>query len=258
VRAICFSVPLLYTLLVLIARSSRVSSEHSLHIVQDADKWSVKLKDSLHFLCGAFHPLALWWPVVEAGRTLTLTGFLALGPGTPGSVTQLFCGVIAAVSFLIVQLWCAPYVSASNNLVAMVAGTSLVLNLIASLGLQVNAKLSDGDQDADIALITAMLCISAFLVLTVTICVFCATARHRAIVSRPDSTALQRRTRESSSAFFTNCDPCANIACCEGDGQQRIRTETVAELDSFPDQPVAAGAVTSDTRSCIPINNTRV
>ena len=94
------------------------------------------LATSLAFLHASLHPWALWWPLVETARALLLTGFLALV--TPGRLYQLFCGLVVAFAFSCLQLWVAPYRTASNNLLAMALSAALVLDLISSLGVQVN------------------------------------------------------------------------------------------------------------------------
>ena len=59
--------------------------------------------DGLSFLHEAFHTSAFLWPLMEAVRMLLLTGFLALV--RPGSMIQIFCGEVVAVSFLVLQVW---------------------------------------------------------------------------------------------------------------------------------------------------------
>jgi hypothetical protein len=80
---------------------------------------------------------AVCWPLVETARTLLLTGFLALA--WPGTMLQLLCGLLTAVSFLILQIWCAPYRTASNNALAVATDVSLVLEFISSVGVQINS-----------------------------------------------------------------------------------------------------------------------
>ena len=93
------------------------------------------LSTALAFLHGSLHPWALYWPLVEAARALLLTGFLALV--TPGRLFQLLCGLLVAIAFLVLQIWIAPYRTASNNLLAMLINISLVLDLVSSIGVQV-------------------------------------------------------------------------------------------------------------------------
>jgi hypothetical protein len=72
------------------------------------------LADALSFLHSAFKPRwpFYWWPLVEAARTLVLTGILAGLPHTglyPGTVTQLFVGLVVAIGFAIFQIYMEPY-----------------------------------------------------------------------------------------------------------------------------------------------------
>ena len=128
-----------------------------------------ELSRALHFLHKELWPAALWWPLAEALRALLLTGFLAAAPGAlkPGSITQLLCGLVVAVGFLVLQLWCAPYRRPGNNFVAMVGGAGLVLQFISSLGVQINA--ATGVAYVDNSLVTAGLFVSAFAVFIITV-----------------------------------------------------------------------------------------
>ena len=94
---------------------------------------STPLSDALAFLHAAFEPRALWWPLVEALRAVLLTGFLALV--SPGTVTQLFLGVLVALACALVQIWSVPYRAPENNLVAAVASAGLVLSYAQENGL---------------------------------------------------------------------------------------------------------------------------
>ena len=96
------------------------------------------LSRALAFLHSSLNPSALWWPLVEAARALILTGFLALL--MPGSITQLLFGLMAAISFLVLQIWCAPYQQSSSNFLAMVASAGLALHFVTSLGVQFNSQ----------------------------------------------------------------------------------------------------------------------
>ena len=103
-------VPLLYAALLWTCRDAIVLSRPT------------PLSASLAFLHSALQPSALWWPLVDASRALLLTGFLALY--SPGAITQLLFGLISAFGFCVLQLWCAPYAQAGNNLLAMIAPSS--------------------------------------------------------------------------------------------------------------------------------------
>ena len=80
----------------------------------------------------------LWWPLVDAGRVFFLTGLLALVE--PGTLLQLFCGVVFALCFTSLQSFSAPYRMETNNFLAYIANVAIVLNLLGSLGTQINAK----------------------------------------------------------------------------------------------------------------------
>ena len=95
---------------------------------------------ALSFLHGNLIPDALWWPLVDASRALVLAGLLALV--VPGEPIQILCGVMVALFYLVLQIWTSPYCMRSDNLLALGAGLSLVLSLLSSLGLQLNAVTS--------------------------------------------------------------------------------------------------------------------
>ncbi len=73
------------------------------------------------------------------------------------------------------QLWCAPYTRQSNNLIAMVASAGLLLNLVASLGLQIPATwspidaLQNPDESVDTSLLTLGLFVATFAVFVVSL-----------------------------------------------------------------------------------------
>lgn len=121
------------------------------------------LSDALSFLHTSLHPWALFWPIVEALRTILLTGFLALV--VPGHIFQLLCGLLVAFAFAILQVWCAPYRTASNNFLAMAIDVSLVLDFISSIGVQANAKYNG---DIDGTLLSIALYAAAFVVFPIT------------------------------------------------------------------------------------------
>lgn len=131
------------------------------------DGQPTKLSSALNFLHGALHPSALWWPLIEASRALILTGVLALGPGEPGSLTQLICGVAAASGFAMLQVWWAPYLHPSNNLLALVESFSLAMYMLGLLGVQAN---SHGlSPPVDRTLLTVALLVTAFAVFGLTL-----------------------------------------------------------------------------------------
>ena len=94
-----------------------------------------------------------------------MIGFIALV--TPGELFQLLCGQLIAVIFLVLQLWCAPYRTASNNFLAMAINVSLVLNFVSSIGVQVAAKY--GIEAVDPVLLSIALYTAAFAVFPITL-----------------------------------------------------------------------------------------
>mmetsp|Transcript_76621 Transcript_76621/g.151867 ORF Transcript_76621/g.151867 Transcript_76621/m.151867 type:complete len:1162 (-) Transcript_76621:155-3640(-) len=130
-------------------------------------KASTPLRDALMFLHGPLHPWALFWPLVEAVHALLLTGFLALV--TPGHLFQLLCGLLVAIAFLVLQIWTAPYRTASNNFLAMALGLSIVLHFVSSVGVQVNSLYG-----GDIAqwILSIVLWASAFAIFLLTFLTF--------------------------------------------------------------------------------------
>ena len=151
-------VPLTYALLLFRCRHEILDGKHGV------------LSRALTFLHAALHPSSLWWPLIEAARALLLTGFLALF--LPGSITQLMFGLITACSFLVLQIWCAPYMETSNNFLAMAACTGLVLAFVTSLGVQVNSKTDVEYVNHTLLLIG--LYVAAFAVLAITLLSFLA------------------------------------------------------------------------------------
>ncbi len=60
------------------------------------------LSRALLFLHRELRPSCWYWPLVEAVRSLVLTGFLALV--RPGSLSQLLLGLLAASIFFMLQV----------------------------------------------------------------------------------------------------------------------------------------------------------
>ena len=174
-------VPILYAALLFVSRKA----------IRDENP--TPLSTALSFLHESLHPWALYWPLVEAARAIFLTGFLALvTPGVlrssipqnalvsprltrprsssvlhAGELFQLLCGQLVAVIFLVLQLWCAPYRTASNNFLAMAINVSLVLNFVSSIGVQVAAKY--GIEAVDPMLLSIALYTAAFAVFPITL-----------------------------------------------------------------------------------------
>ena len=156
------AVPVLYAMLLFACR-------HAIRSEQETP-----LSKSLAFLHASLHPWALYWPLIEAARALLLTGFLALV--SPGGLLQLLCGLLVAISFHTLQVWISPYRTASNNFLAMAINVSLVLNLVSSLGVQINAKSSNS---INATLLSVALYTAAFAVYLVTLLSLLAALRQR-------------------------------------------------------------------------------
>lgn len=77
---------------------------------------------------------------------------------------QLLCGLIVAVAFLVLQVWCQPYHMPSNNFLAMAGNVSIVLKFISSVGVQVNS-LYGGTVDEQF--LTVALFLAAFTVFAI-------------------------------------------------------------------------------------------
>lgn len=139
------------------------------------------LSDALTFLHSSVHPWALFWPIVDTLRTILLTGLLALV--TPGLIFQLLCGLLVAITFLTLQLWCTPYRTASNNFLAMAIDISLVLDFISSIGVQINAKYRG---DVDGMMLSVALYMAAFAVFPITLLSLLSALNHRAYLKHED------------------------------------------------------------------------
>ena len=129
-------VPVLFARLLYTCRKGIRAHKENLR----ADSQSAHLVAALSFLHGNLTSDALWWPLVDASRTLVLVGLLALIE--PGEPIQILCGVMVAFFYLVLQIWTSPYCTRSDNLLALGAGLALVLNMQSSLGLQLNAVTS--------------------------------------------------------------------------------------------------------------------
>jgi len=170
-----------------------LSSRYRLCVPKGNDKRN--LAYALCFLTDAYHPHApyYWWPLVEASRTLFLTGFLAglkWTPIEPGTVTQVFLGLVVAFGYAIWQVYARPYVHPGNNFLAMLTSVALVLFFVAALGVQVNraAGLAEGGGAQappllNVNILVWTLLITTFVVFVVTLITFIVEIRRQA--SRP-------------------------------------------------------------------------
>jgi len=122
-------VPLVYAALLYTSRSATIGSKQA--------TIAPRLRPALGTLVGDYRPNTSAWELVVVVEKLVLTGFLALLE--PGTWTQLFVGVIAALFAFSLQARVAPYRSAGDNLFAYVASLSLVAVFLGTLGLQTQA-----------------------------------------------------------------------------------------------------------------------
>ena len=95
------------------------------------------LSVDLSLLHQGYRPSAFWFEIVEGSRKIAMTGLLSLV--YPGTVLQLYLGILVAFSLLILQPWCAPYRASSDNFFAVVSAAALAFVLLAELGLRAEA-----------------------------------------------------------------------------------------------------------------------
>ena len=180
-------VPLLYAALLFACRTA----------IRDEEP--TPLSEALSFLHASLRPHMLWWPLVETARALLLTGFLALV--NPGEVFQILCGLLTAIVFLVLQLYCAPYRTASNNFLAMAVNFSLVLNFVSSVGVQVMAF----GVPIDSTLLSVVLFAAALTVFPITLVSLLTALREQPPLPR-DEPLLLSSTSESCSVAPINGD----------------------------------------------------
>ena len=98
------------------------------------------LEEATRFLTRDYAPHAFWWELVEAGKKLLLTGWLALV--LPGSFTQMFLGVVASLALLVLQLQVRPFRHAADGLLATVKDVCLTFSMLGTLGLDTSFRSS--------------------------------------------------------------------------------------------------------------------
>jgi hypothetical protein len=86
------------------------------------------------FLASDFKRRASWWSLMEVGKKVLLTGFLALV--RPGTLSQLYMAVAASLIVSALQLHIAPYRLSADNLLAMLSDESLTFTLLGTLALK--------------------------------------------------------------------------------------------------------------------------
>jgi hypothetical protein len=77
----------------------------------------------LRFFCSSYHPQYYYWECIEIVKKLLLVGFAVMFK--QGSIVQLVCGMLVALFYLVLLLWCSPY----NAGTALVNTSSLMLVL---------------------------------------------------------------------------------------------------------------------------------
>ena len=102
------------------------------------------LSRGLSVLTHEYRPNVFWWELVEVARKLTLTGFLALFK--PGTLLQLYLGVAFSLSFLVVQLYAAPYRLSMDNFLSTSSASLLTLTEALDLGGPVVATVPPGSR----------------------------------------------------------------------------------------------------------------
>jgi hypothetical protein len=95
------------------------------------------LSAAMRFLSDGYEARAYWWELVELGRKLLLVGFMALV--SPGSILQLFIGVVAAMCLFTIEIYVRPFDSHVKTFLSLTSGFALVLTLLGTLGLSLAA-----------------------------------------------------------------------------------------------------------------------
>ena len=119
------------------------------------------LGSAVDFLASGYKPSAFWWELVEVGKKLILTGFLALVE--PGSLVQIFLAVSAALVALVLQMRVSPYFNQSDNVLALVSDVALTFTFLITLALQESQY--SGSPLADSNAIITVLIVSALIVI---------------------------------------------------------------------------------------------
>ena len=137
---------------------------------------STPLTAALKLLYAEYNREVYWWELVEIGRKLIFTGFLALV--SPGSLTQLFSALLVAQCMLVVQLWIQPYREHGNNVLAMLSSFGILLIFVATVGLKMDilagmsALPSDSSAVPSVSQLVVLLCLSAFSAILVALAMF--------------------------------------------------------------------------------------
>jgi hypothetical protein len=113
------------------------------------------------FLASEYKRGARWWSLMEVGKKVLLTGFLALV--RPGSLSQLYMAVAASLVVSALQLHIAPYRLNADNLLAMLSDTSLTFTLLGTLALK-TWTLDPGQDGSTITIVVVVLTFAAVFI----------------------------------------------------------------------------------------------
>jgi hypothetical protein len=127
------------------------------------------LSVDISLLHAGYRPAVFWFELVESSRKLFLTGLLSLI--YPGTIVQLFVGILVAFSLLILQAYCVPYRSPSDNFFAVASATALTFVLLAELGL--HAEALAGAPPGQALFLAGALCVASCFVFFVAVCSLC-------------------------------------------------------------------------------------
>ena len=107
-------------------------------------KWYVAndhLASRFGFLYAAYEPGVWFWEVLEMGRKLFFTGLLIFI--APGSPSQMVIAILAGLAWLVVATLMQPYQSDSDDLLATIASTEIVLLTFAALLIKADVSRDD-------------------------------------------------------------------------------------------------------------------
>lgn len=102
------------------------------------ERRSTRLSRALQLLYAEYRTDCFAWEMLLVALKLLLTGVLALYHR--GSLEQLYAALLAALTFMVLQLWVAPYRDESDAALGAVSATALVLYIITTSNLQAGAK----------------------------------------------------------------------------------------------------------------------
>lgn len=92
-----------------------------------------RLSHDISLLYDGYRPGVYAWELVDMLRKLLLTGVLSLV--LPGTISQLFLGLVLSLSLLAIFVWCAPYEDTFDNFLSVLSSAALTFFLLAELGI---------------------------------------------------------------------------------------------------------------------------